>query len=55
MSDPIHNGKTWRDMPGGQPDMQKLNFSLFKRGKYDPDLPRSKRIIMWRKPREKAS
>ncbi len=28
-----HEGKTWRDMPGGDYICQRCNFSLFRRGK----------------------
>lgn len=31
-----HRRLTWRDMPGGCEIMKKLNFCLFRRGKYTP-------------------
>lgn len=27
-----HNGKTWRDMPGNDPILKRLNFALYRRG-----------------------
>jgi hypothetical protein len=32
--DPVHEGKTWRDMPGNTPIQQRMNFALWKRGKF---------------------
>lgn len=29
---PTHEGLTWKDMPGGDTQFKKMNFSLFKRG-----------------------
>jgi len=34
----MHRGLTWLDMPSGDTDTKKLNFCLFVRGLYDPDL-----------------
>ena len=31
-----HNGKTWRDMPGTDESVKKMNFALFRRGLYRP-------------------
>jgi hypothetical protein len=33
-----HKGLTWRDMGGTDEFMQKVNFSLFRRGLYDPSV-----------------
>jgi len=32
--DPVHEGKTWRNMPGNTPIQQRMNFALWKRGKF---------------------
>jgi len=29
-------GRTWQDMPGGQADIQKMNFFLYRRGILKP-------------------
>lgn len=34
----VHRGLTWLDMPCADTDTKKLNFCLFVRGLYDPDL-----------------
>ena len=31
-------GLRWQDMPGSDSDCQKLNFSLFRRGLYNPEV-----------------
>jgi hypothetical protein len=38
--DPMHEGKTWRDMPGNDSDQKRMNFSMFRRGKFK--LPTAK-------------
>ena len=30
--DEVWSGRTWEDMPGGQADIQKMNFFLWRRG-----------------------
>lgn len=40
-----YKGKTWRDMPGGHYFIQRCNFALYRRGKFDPELFREKRRI----------
>lgn len=30
-----HEGKTWQDMPGRDDQAKKMNFALFKRGKFN--------------------
>ena len=37
--DPVHEGKTWRDMPGSDADQRRFNFSLWKRGKFQLPTP----------------
>lgn len=32
-----HKGKRWTDMPGTDPFSKRCMFSLFRRGKFDPD------------------
>jgi hypothetical protein len=39
-TDPVHEGKTWRDMPGNDSDQKRMNFSMFRRGKFK--LPTAK-------------
>lgn len=34
----VHRGLTWLDMPCADSETKKLNFCLFVRGLYDPDL-----------------
>lgn len=32
----LHNGLGWRDMPGTDEEVRRMNFSLYRRGLYDP-------------------
>jgi hypothetical protein len=46
--DPVHEGKTWRDMPGSTPTNQRLNFALWKRGKFQlPSAKVSEAMSIW--------
>lgn len=31
-ADKVHEGKTWRDIPGANDDQRKFNFALWRRG-----------------------
>jgi hypothetical protein len=33
-ADLVHDGKTWRDMPGNDSDQKRINFAMFRRGKF---------------------
>jgi hypothetical protein len=39
-----HLGRTWRTTPGQDDDMKKMNFALLRRGLFDLNPPKARRV-----------
>jgi hypothetical protein len=42
--DLVHEGKTWRDMPGNDSDQQRMNFAMFRRGRFKLPTPKQSEV-----------